>query len=198
MQCFGHVINLVVKEFLWGQNANSGIPELGAFNDDVNGTKQQQLWWKQGPIGHLHTICTESLHSHWQSDGVSEKSKQMIPNTNGYIASIGSITRLNGNVDSIERDFIVCASLDKFVFITIWDNQHKKKCKSQHISREEILNLDHIITNESSEDDWENLRGIYDVLQQFKVWSLHLLGLTSLKNSPNAFGANVIPAFDEF
>jgi hypothetical protein len=32
MWCFGHIINLVVKAFLWSQNADAVGQELGALN----------------------------------------------------------------------------------------------------------------------------------------------------------------------
>jgi len=46
MQCFGHVLNLMVKALLWGQNADPVIQELGALDDDVNATQKLQLWRK--------------------------------------------------------------------------------------------------------------------------------------------------------
>jgi len=54
-----------------------------------------------------------------------------------------------------------------------------------------------IVTDAISEDDWEDLEVIHDILSPFKVWSLQLQGLSSQKNSPNRFVANAIPPMDE-
>ena len=57
LHCFGHVINLVVKAFLWGK-------ELNAFEKDLLTQEMQEMeirnlmaWRKKGPMGKLHNIC---------------------------------------------------------------------------------------------------------------------------------------------
>jgi len=179
MRCFVHVINLVVKLFLWGQNADEVVQELGALDDDVNTTQKLQLWRKRGPIGHLHHICTWISHTSQQCDRFTEKAKQMVPNATACIPLIGNITRMHGDVDAIERAFILRTPLDEFLFTAIQENQRKKQSKSQNTSADDMLDPELIVTDKLSEDDWEDLKFIHDILSLFKVWSLQLQGLSS-------------------
>jgi len=121
----------------------------------------------------------------------------MVPDATAYIPLIGSISRWHGDVDAIERAFILRAALDEFVFSAIRENQRKKKNKSQNTSADDMLDPELIVTDELSEDDWEDLKVIQDIPSPFKVWSLQLQGLSSQKIRPNGFGADVIPAMDE-
>jgi len=100
-------------------------------------------------------------------------------------------------VDAIERAFILQAPLDEFVLTPIWEDQPRKKSKSQNTSPDDMLDPELIVTEESSEDDWEDLQVIHDILIPVKVWSLQLQGLSSQKNHPNGFVANDIPAMDK-
>jgi len=58
--CFGHIINLVVKEFLWGTDSEAfekGIEvEDGEAEEQLG--KKLQHWRKRGALGRLHNICT--------------------------------------------------------------------------------------------------------------------------------------------
>ncbi|KAF4343861.1 restless-like transposase [Fusarium beomiforme] len=57
VRCFGHVLNLVVKALLFGQNHE-------AFEAEVDGEPgfdavQHEIWRKKGPVGKLHNLV------HW-------------------------------------------------------------------------------------------------------------------------------------
>jgi len=51
--------------------------------------------------------------------------------------------------------------------------------------------------DELSEDDWNDLKFIHEILSSFKMLSLQLQGINSRKNCPNRFVADVILAMDE-
>jgi len=57
-----------------------------------------------------------------------------------------------------------------------------------------MLDSELIVTEELSDDAWEDLEVIHDILSLFKVWSLRLQGFSSPKNGPNGFVAHGIPA----
>jgi len=122
-RCFGHVINLVVKALLWGQNADAVVQELGALDDDVDTTQRLQLWRKQGQIGCLHNICTWILSSPQWHDHFTEKAKLVVPDATAYISLIGSHTLWHGDVDGIERAIIEQAPSDEFEFAVLWEYQ---------------------------------------------------------------------------
>ncbi|KAJ6437048.1 cerato-platanin [Purpureocillium lavendulum] len=53
-RCFGHVINLVVKAILFGNDADAFESQLR--NGDVLATTEHELWRKKGPVGKLHNL----------------------------------------------------------------------------------------------------------------------------------------------
>lgn len=55
--CFGHVINLVVKSFLWGTDAVAFECEIAGYGDSDCQLEELIEWRKRGPMGKLHNIC---------------------------------------------------------------------------------------------------------------------------------------------
>jgi hypothetical protein len=127
MRCFEHVINLIVEVFLWGQSADAVVQEVGVLHDDIDTTQKLHLWQKQGPLGHLRNILTRILHFAQRQDCFTEMAKQVVPDASAYIPLIGSIILWHGDVDAIERAFIVQTHLDEFEFTAIWEYQQKIK-----------------------------------------------------------------------
>jgi len=62
MQCFRHIINLVEKTFLYGQNADAVAQQLGALDNDVDATQKLQLWPRWEPFWGLYNMGTWMLH----------------------------------------------------------------------------------------------------------------------------------------
>jgi len=63
VRCFGHIINLVVKGFLWGSDWEAFEANI-AYNTDI--AKESHLlesWRKKGPMGKLHNIGIWILHT---------------------------------------------------------------------------------------------------------------------------------------
>jgi len=95
----------------------------------------------------------------------------MVPDATAYIPLIASITDWHDDVDAIEHAYIVWTPLDESVFTAIWEDQQRKKSKSQITSADSMLDPELIVTEKSSEDDWEDLKFIHDILSPFQVWS---------------------------
>ena len=56
LQCFGHILNLTVKAFLFGQDTDAFEVEiLTAYSLEVE-NNYFEVWWKRGPVGKLHNI----------------------------------------------------------------------------------------------------------------------------------------------
>jgi hypothetical protein len=53
LRCFGHVLNLVVKAFLWGNNVTAFELEANDINDEL---AAMIAWRQKGPLGKLHNI----------------------------------------------------------------------------------------------------------------------------------------------
>jgi hypothetical protein len=136
---------------------------------DVDTTQKVQIWPKQGPIGHLHNICTWISCTTQRNEYFTEKAKQMVADDTAYIPPNGSITCWHGDLDAIECAFILGAPVDEFVFNAIREDQRKKKSKFQNTLADDRLDSELIVTDELSEDDWEDLDVIYDILSPFKM-----------------------------
>ena len=59
LRCFGHVINLVVKSFLWGIDIEAFQQELTQHKEEDSDQDLKEIaeWRKRGPMGKLHNIC---------------------------------------------------------------------------------------------------------------------------------------------
>ena len=56
LHCFGHVINLVVKTFLWGSDAEVFEAQIAAYQDLQNEAEELEAWRQREPLGKLHNI----------------------------------------------------------------------------------------------------------------------------------------------
>jgi len=81
LRCFGHVINLVVKAFLWGEDPEAF--EIEVTNCQAHEKEQEELlaWHKKGPCGKLHNLLVYITGSPQRRDRFEEKVKQLYPNT---------------------------------------------------------------------------------------------------------------------
>ena len=57
LSCFGYIINLAVKAFLWGSDSESFEIEAMLFKKLEQAKKELYLWRKRGPVGKLHNIA---------------------------------------------------------------------------------------------------------------------------------------------
>ena len=100
--CFGHIINLIVKAFLWGK-------ELNAFEKDLFTEEMQEMeirnliaWRKKGPMGKLHNICIWITRNPQRQDKFQEHILQSkLLSTGPSVPIIGSITCWGGDYDSL-------------------------------------------------------------------------------------------------
>jgi len=56
--CFGHVINLVVKAFLWGTNSAAFEAEINSHQEIEQEAEELEAWRRKGPLCKLHNIIT--------------------------------------------------------------------------------------------------------------------------------------------
>jgi hypothetical protein len=70
IRCFGHIINLVVKGFLWGTDSEAFEKGIVVEDDDAEDQLGKNLlhWRKRGALGRLHNICTWILRSPQRRD----------------------------------------------------------------------------------------------------------------------------------
>ena len=58
LRCFGHIINLAAKAFLFGKDPSAFEVEAGTCIQMREEQKELDLWRKLGPVGKLHNVVT--------------------------------------------------------------------------------------------------------------------------------------------
>jgi len=117
VRCFGHIINLVVKGFLWGSDWEAFEANI-AYNTDI--AKELHLlksWRKKGPMGKLHNIGIWILRTPQHCDHFSQRVRLARGQeyTGPLISLIGNITRWSRDADALEQAFELRDILDGFV-----------------------------------------------------------------------------------
>jgi hypothetical protein len=179
IRCLGHVINLVVKSFLWGENAEAVEHDL----DEAAAAPQEELaelrrWRQRGPLGKLYNCIRYVLRTPQRRDRFHDKARIYTTHGEPLGLLIGNDTRWNGDLDAISRALELREPLEDFISSAI---------RTDKAHGEGSLEWD-----ELSSDDWQDLRTIQEILQPFKKWSLRLQGKGSAAGL-----CEVLPAYDE-
>ena len=77
LRCHGHIINLVVKAFLWGEEPEAFELEAESLQNQQDEEAELLLWRRRGPIGKLHNIIAWIGRSPQRRDKFNEKVKQL-------------------------------------------------------------------------------------------------------------------------
>jgi hypothetical protein len=179
LRCMGHVINLVVKNLLFGKDPEAFEVELEQPRDEI---AMLELWRKKGPIGRLHNIVVHVRQSGQRSklfkrlqsidinDVDSEKSVT-------YELIRDNKTRWNSTYDMIERAVKLRNTIDAYIQTQL---QNDPKSSIRH--------------DQLSALDWTNLTEYLSILQPFKVATKSLEG----RATGGQFGAiwEVLPAME--
>jgi len=75
LRCFGHVINLVVKAVLWGEDPEALEIEISNYQMLEKEQKQLQAWRTKGPYSKLHNLLVYITQSCQPHDRFEEKMK---------------------------------------------------------------------------------------------------------------------------
>ena len=185
LRCFGHVINLVVKAFLWGEDAEVFEAEIITCADLEKEVEELQGWRKKGPLGKLHNVLTWICRTPQRRDRFEEKVRQ---NNRGLAVKAlslirGNSTRWGGDYDSLTRAFELQESIEEFVSAAIRRNQDGERDNTQPHA---------LLHDELNSQDWDILRDIMDILQHFRKWQL-------MHQGRQHYGQlhDILPAMDE-
>jgi hypothetical protein len=58
LRCFGHIINLAAKAFLFGKDPEAFEAEVDSYVQFRQDERELEAWRKLGPIGKLHNVVT--------------------------------------------------------------------------------------------------------------------------------------------
>ena len=214
VRCFGHIINLVVKAFLWGEDWQAFEAEISTEPEIQKAASALKLWRKKGPLGKLHNISSWILRTPQRRDRFSQKVKQLrstSSSTSGpLLPMLGNVTRWSSDADSIERAFILKDAIEDFIGGAIRDERQKRTRRELptelDYDHDQMSNLSQppddenpelISTDELTLDDWEDLKLILGILKPFRSWTLLLQGTGTERTQSNGYIARVLPAIDE-
>jgi len=138
VRCFGHIINLVVKAFLWGEDWQEFKAEISTEPEIQKAASALKLWQKKRPLGKLHNISSWILRTPQRGDRFSKKVKQLrstSSSTSGpLVLMLGNVTRRSSDADSIERAFILKDAIEDFIGGAIRDERRKRTRREFQLS----------------------------------------------------------------
>jgi len=206
IRCFGHVINLVVKGFLWGSDWEVFETNTAYNRDIAKEGDLLQAWRKKGPMGKLHNIGIWILRTPQRRDRFAQRVRQVRGSeyTGPLIPLVGNVTRWSSDADALERAFVLRDILEGFVGIAITE---ESKAKARRIPQTtisdsdivdpDLLDPELITSDELTRDDWDDLATILQILLPFRRLTLQLQGTGTETNHANGYLARVLPAMDD-
>ena len=135
LRCFGHVINLVVKAFLWGTDVEAFQNEQAQYDGADSDKELEQVleWRKRGPMGKLHNICVWICQTLQRRDVFEAKAQQQVGNiTKATVPIVGCITRWGGDYDALKRAFLLRDPIEEFVASTVRNDTGEVDAQNLH------------------------------------------------------------------
>jgi hypothetical protein len=158
IRCHGHIINLVVKAFLWWEEPEAFELEAESLRTQQDEEAELLLWRRRGPIGKLHNIIVWIGRSPQRRDKFNEKVKQLHPDSVATALIYGNDTRWGGDYHELVRALQHREALEEIVCTAIRYNLH-----GERDSLPTALKLDDL-----HPEDWTILTDIMQFLQPFR------------------------------
>ena len=160
IRCFGHVLNLVVRVFLYGKKPlrlGGNAEEKDVITAENNAINE---WRKVGPLGKLRNLITWIRGSPQRLEGFAHTVELLCKEvTNARKLTIGSPTQWNGDFLSIERALLMCQAIDIYI--------------SESLTQDPRLS---IYRDQLTAEDWIHLTNIAHFLEPFTERTLKLQG----------------------
>jgi len=167
LRCFGHVINLVVKAFLWETEAEAFEAQITNHQALHLEAEELDTWRRKGPLGKLHNIIVWISLTPQRRDRFAEHVKKALgPGTKVLSLINGNSTRWGGDYDSLIRALELCDPLEEYIALIIHRNEDQDLF---YPNSPYSLGLD-----ELTPTDWDILKEIMYILQPFRKWQLIL------------------------
>jgi len=182
VRCFGHILNLCVKAFLWGYDVETIEREIGLGDDYQEDLVELLRWRRMGPLGRLHNILIYITRTPQRIDRFEERVRAHNPDETVFIPKIGNITRWSSDYESLERAFRLREPINDFITQSIGLNRDGERDNTEHALKHDEL----------TPDDWDELRIVMDILEPFRRWTK----LLQVKHA-NGCIADILPAMDE-
>ena len=164
LRCFGHILNLVVKAFLWGEDPATFDSEINTYQELNKEAEELEAWRRKGPLGKLHNILVWITRTPQRREKFEAKVKQLLPGSKALTLIRGNLTSWSGDYLSLTRAFTLPEPIEDFVSSAMRHNESGEKDDLP-----QALKYD-----ELPPADWDILLDIMDLLQPFHKWQICL------------------------
>ena len=107
--CFGHILNLVVKAFLWGSDWEAFEKQVDQAEEyKVENEKEAlKIWRTKGAMGKLYNIDTWILRTPQRRDRFNQRVQPARGDSyrGPLLPLVGNVTRWSSDAESIDREF---------------------------------------------------------------------------------------------
>lgn len=171
IRCCGHVLNLVCKAILFGN-------DCGAFEDEIaDAVSEEQdllLWRRKGPNGKLHNIVkyiTRSPQRIQRFEAIQLRNLCLRPDDKKHVYKLvqDNATRWNSYYSCARRALDLQNDIDEFILQEQLSFESKRRRESSNY-RPTIVN------DKLTAEDWHTISLYVDLLKPFKDATLSLEG----------------------
>lgn len=153
LRCTGHVLNLVVKAFLFGTDAESFEIDISAAHELSNEHQELELWRRRGPIGKLHNMIHHIRRTPQRREEFFRIQVQGDSEFEQLMVVADNVTRWNSTYNMIECAMKVKDPIDLFTARNFNDN---------------------LAQDQLTRDDWDQLTRILALLKPFHELTLRM------------------------
>jgi hypothetical protein len=153
LRCTGHVLNLVVKAFLFGTDAESFEIDVSAAHQLSNEQRELELWRHKGPVGKLHNTVHHIRRTPQRREEFFRIQRQEGLEIEQLMVVADNATRWNSTYSMIERAMRLKDLIDLFA----------ARSFDKDIAQDQL-----------TRDDWDQLTRILALLKPFKELTLRM------------------------
>ncbi|KAJ0129434.1 Fluconazole resistance protein 1, partial [Fusarium oxysporum f. sp. albedinis] len=175
VRCVGHVVNIVVKQLLYGKNPDAFEKEV--FEGLHTAAKEHEVWRRRGSVGKWHNFAVEVSRSDTWTDmlkkvqavesQLSDDAQLKKHRPVGVV--VDNATRWLSQFSMIERALVLRPFYNSFVQRASNEWEKVNLTRAGHIKKGSKLPFFLKEENRMTADDWHVLGALYDILLDFQL-----------------------------
>ncbi|KAF6527938.1 hypothetical protein HZS61_008243 [Fusarium oxysporum f. sp. conglutinans] len=175
VRCVGHVVNIVVKQMLYGKNPDAFEKEV--FEGLHTAAKEHEVWRRRGSVGKWHNFAVEVSRSDTWTDmlkkvqavesQLSDDAQLKKHRPVGVV--VDNATRWLSQFSMIERALVLRPFYNSFVQRASNEWEKANLTRAGHIKKGSKLPFFLKEENRMTADDWHVLGTLYDILLDFQL-----------------------------
>ncbi|KAG6988651.1 hypothetical protein FOFC_02662 [Fusarium oxysporum] len=162
VRCVGHVVNIVVKQMLYGKNPDAFEKEV--FEGLHTAAKEHEVWRRRDSVGKWHNFAVEVSRSDTWTDMLKKLKKH---HPVGVV--VDNATRWLSQFSMIERALVLRPFYNSFVQRASNEWEKVNLTRAGHIKKGSKLPFFLEEENRMTADDWHVLGTLYDILLDFQL-----------------------------